>query len=110
MNGPRTSINDARVICWSPLDERHITAGSCHRTIDGVTKSPYAGVAIGQRPGNPMAYLFLMMTVMIRKVFRTDGAVVVKGVCSGASAIHSSAVPLTIHSAISDYSGPSRVK
>lgn len=58
MEGPKESINGAQVICWSLLDERHITSGSCHSSIDGVTKSPYAGVAIAQRPGDPMTYLF----------------------------------------------------
>jgi len=58
MNGPGESISNARVICWSPLDSRHIATGSCRTTVDGKTASPYAGVAIGQRPGDPMTYLF----------------------------------------------------
>jgi len=58
MKEPGESIKGARVVCWSPIDDRHITTGSCHQTIDGETKSPYAGVAIGQRPGDPMTYLF----------------------------------------------------
>lgn len=58
MKGPGPSIKGARVICWSPLDERHQTTGSCHHTLDGETKSPYLGVAIGQRAGDPMVYLY----------------------------------------------------
>jgi hypothetical protein len=58
MKVPGESIGGARVICWSPLDDRHQTTGSCHRTIDGETRSPYAGIAIGKRLGDPMVYLF----------------------------------------------------
>ncbi len=58
MTGPGETINGAKVICWSAIDDRHTITGKCHQTIDGKTKSPYAGIAIGQRPNDAMAYLF----------------------------------------------------
>ena len=58
MTGPGESINGAHVISWSVLDGRHVATGSCRQTIEGEKRSPYAGVAIGRRPNDPMTYLF----------------------------------------------------
>lgn len=56
--GPGKEVGGVQVICWSPIDDRHVVTGSCHQSRDGATVSPYAGVAIAQRPGETMAFLF----------------------------------------------------
>ena len=58
MERPGATIDGVRVICWSPIDKRHAVSGSCRTTVDGVLKSPYAGLAIGQRADDPGIYLF----------------------------------------------------
>ncbi len=58
MEKPKESIDGARVLYWSQLDDCHIVSGSRHRTVDGETRLPDPGVAIGQRLGDLMTYLF----------------------------------------------------
>ena len=57
-NGPGNEVGDVEVVCWSSIDERPVVTRSCHQTLDGASVSPYAGVAIAQRPGESTAFLF----------------------------------------------------
>lgn len=56
--GPGKEVGGVQVICWSPIDDRHVVTGSCHQSLNGASVSPYAGVAIAQRPDEATAFLF----------------------------------------------------
>ncbi|MEI2733765.1 MAG: hypothetical protein V9G24_02440 [Rhodoblastus sp.] len=58
--GPGKEVGGVQVICWSPIDDRHVVTGSCHQSRDGATVSPYAGVAIAQRPGETHGFPVLL--------------------------------------------------
>ena len=42
---PRT-INDANVVCFTPIDRRHRPTGACRHTVDGVPQPPFAALAV----------------------------------------------------------------
>ncbi len=51
-------IGGAKVICFTPIDERHRPTGNCKQIVAGVLRVPAAGLAICQYPGENCYYLF----------------------------------------------------
>jgi hypothetical protein len=51
-------IGGARVICFTPVDERHHPTGGCQQFVAGVPQGPAAGLAICQYAGEDCYYLF----------------------------------------------------
>ncbi len=53
-----TTFNGAKVICFSPIDERHRTTGSCRHFVRGDLQGPAAYLLVCQYPGEEGFYLF----------------------------------------------------
>ena len=53
-----TTIGGARVICYTPIDERHRHTGRTRQTVGGVVQGAAAGLAICQYDGDDAHYLF----------------------------------------------------
>ena len=47
-----------RVICYSPLDERHTFTGGCRQIVAGQLLGPMAGLVICRQPEDGGFYLF----------------------------------------------------
>jgi hypothetical protein len=57
MNCP-PRVGGARVVCFSPIDERHRPTGNTRQLVHGELLGPAAGIAIAQYDGEPAFYLF----------------------------------------------------
>jgi hypothetical protein len=53
-----SSIDGARVICFTPIDRRHRFTGACRQVVEGELMGPMAGLAICQYRGDDGFYLF----------------------------------------------------
>ena len=53
-----TNFGDERVICYSPLDERHTFTGGCRQIVAGQLLGQMAGLVICQSPESGGFYLF----------------------------------------------------
>ena len=51
-------INGARVICYTPIDDRHSHTGNCRQIVRGVLQGAAAGLAICYFDGEEAYYLF----------------------------------------------------
>jgi hypothetical protein len=51
-------ISNARVICYTPIDQRHQFTGACKQIVHGAVMGPMAGLAIGQYADHKAFYLF----------------------------------------------------
>jgi hypothetical protein len=51
-------IGGAKVICFTPIDERHQPTGHCKQIVAGLLQGPAAGLAIGCYPDAAGYYLF----------------------------------------------------
>jgi hypothetical protein len=51
-------IGNARVICYTPIDQRHRFTGACKQVVRGELMRPMAGLAICQYAGENAFYLF----------------------------------------------------
>lgn len=51
-------IGGARVVLYTPIDERHTYTGNCHQIVAGELMGPAAGIAICQYEGENSYYLF----------------------------------------------------
>ena len=51
-------IGGAKVICYTPIDERHHPTGNTKQIVNGVVLGPAAGIAICQYEGEEYFYLF----------------------------------------------------
>jgi hypothetical protein len=51
-------IGGAKVLCFTPIDERHHPTGKCRQVVAGVLRGPAAGLAICQYEGEDACYLF----------------------------------------------------
>ena len=58
MKHPPDLVGGARVVRWSPIDDRHRSMGNCRQIVAGVLQSPAAGLAICQYEGETAYYLF----------------------------------------------------
>lgn len=58
MDRPPESIDGARLVRWTVIDERHRPTGNCAQIVDGVLQGPAAGLAICQYEGDSAYYLF----------------------------------------------------
>jgi hypothetical protein len=58
MKIPPKEIGGGRVICFTPIDERHRHTGNCRQIVAGVLQGPAAGLAICQCAGEDCYYLF----------------------------------------------------
>lgn len=52
------SIDGAKVILFTPIDQRHHQTGNCRQVVAGVHQGPAAGLAICQYEGEEGYYLF----------------------------------------------------
>ena len=57
MESPPEEISGARVICYTPIDDRHDPTGSCRHVVGGQLMGAFAGLAIAQYPGEDAFYL-----------------------------------------------------
>ena len=57
MNAPK-EIGGAKVILFSPIDERHKHTGNCKQIVSGVLMGAASGLAICQYEGEDSFYLF----------------------------------------------------
>jgi hypothetical protein len=53
-----TQIGGAKVVLFTPIDERHRYTGNCRQVVAGVVQGQCAGIAIGQYDGEEGVYLF----------------------------------------------------
>jgi hypothetical protein len=51
-------VGGARVICFSPIDDRHRHTGNTRQIVAGGLAGPISGLAICQYPGEDLFYLF----------------------------------------------------
>jgi hypothetical protein len=51
-------VGTAKVICFTPIDERHRHTGNCKQVVDGQLQGPAAGLLICQYPEDDGFYLF----------------------------------------------------
>src|SRR5262245_24715332 len=51
-------VGNARVICYTPIDERHRFTGACKQIVAGQLMGAMAGLAICQYEGETAFYLF----------------------------------------------------
>ncbi len=51
-------ISNARVICYTPIDDRHRFTGACKQIVRGDLMGPMAGLAVCQYAGDQAFYLF----------------------------------------------------
>ena len=51
-------VGGARVVLYTPIDERHRHTGNCQQIVAGVLMGPAAGLAICQYEGEDCFYLF----------------------------------------------------
>jgi hypothetical protein len=51
-------IGGARVVCFTPIDDRHRHTGNTRQIVGGVLLGPAAGLAICQYDGDTAYYLF----------------------------------------------------
>jgi hypothetical protein len=51
-------VSGAKVICFTPIDERHHHTGNCKQIVAGIVQGPAAGLAVCQYPGENCFYLF----------------------------------------------------
>ena len=58
MNPAPSEIGGARVICFTPIDERHHHTGNTRQIVGGVLQGAAAGLAICQFDGEDTFYLF----------------------------------------------------
>jgi hypothetical protein len=58
MNSPPARIDNATLICYTPIDSRHRHTGNCRQIVSRVLQSPAAGLAICQYDNEPCYYLF----------------------------------------------------
>jgi hypothetical protein len=50
-------ISEAKVVLFTPIDERHRHTGNCRQSVAGVLQGPVAGIAICQYDGEDGFYL-----------------------------------------------------
>jgi len=55
---PPTQIGGAKVICYTPIDDRHKFTGNCEQIVAGKLMGPMAGLAICQYAKDNAFYLF----------------------------------------------------
>lgn len=53
-----TILGGAKVVLYTPIDERHRPTGNCKQILAGVLAGPAAGLAICQYDGEDSFYLF----------------------------------------------------
>ena len=58
MNDAPESIGGARVILFTPIDQRHRHTSNCRQVVAGVPQGPAAGLAICKYEGEEGYYLF----------------------------------------------------
>ena len=58
MHAPADKLNGARVICFTPLDERHVPTEATRHFRGGALQRGFAGLVIAQYPGESGYYLF----------------------------------------------------
>ena len=58
MKDPPKQLGGARLVRWSPIDNRHRPTGNCRHIVLGVLEGVAGGVAIGQYAGETAYYLF----------------------------------------------------
>jgi hypothetical protein len=58
MKSVPTILDGAKVILYTPIDERHRATGNCKQIVAGVLAGPAAGLAICQYDGEDSFYLF----------------------------------------------------
>jgi hypothetical protein len=58
MNPCPPIVGSAVVICYSPIDERHLFTGKCKQIVGGQLMGAMAGLAICQYAGEDAFYLF----------------------------------------------------
>jgi hypothetical protein len=58
MGPPPSKVGGARVILYSPIDQRHRPTGSCRHTVGGNPIEPPSGLVICQYDGEDSYYLF----------------------------------------------------
>lgn len=51
-------VGNAKVVCYTPVDERHRYTGNTKQIVGGVALGPSAGLAICQYDGEECFYLF----------------------------------------------------
>lgn len=51
-------IDGTRVICFTPIDERHRPTGNCKQTVGGIVQGPAVGLAICRYLDEDCCYLF----------------------------------------------------
>jgi len=51
-------IGGAKVLLWSPIDERHHPTGACKHIVGGEAPAPFRGLAICQCEGEDAYFLF----------------------------------------------------
>ena len=58
MNRAPNEIGGAKVVLYTPIDDRHQLTGNCRQVVCGETMGAAAGLAICQYPGENNYYLF----------------------------------------------------
>jgi hypothetical protein len=58
MNHPPRTIDGARLVRWSAIDDRHRPTGSSRQIVAGIVQGAAAGLAICQYEGETAYYLF----------------------------------------------------
>ena len=51
-------LDGAKVVIYTPIDERHRPTGNCNQIVAGVLQGPASGLAICQYEGEDSFYLF----------------------------------------------------
>jgi hypothetical protein len=51
-------IDGAKVLCFTPIDERHRPTDNCKQIVKGAVQRPASGLAICQYEGDDCYYLF----------------------------------------------------
>ena len=58
MNAPPNKIDGARLICFTPIDDRHLPTDNCNHTVFGMPLPTVAGLAICKYEDGRGFYLY----------------------------------------------------